>query len=129
MQKKTLSFLVFAFLTALVLLGAIRQAGAQAERASYPAMSSDSVIGRCKMTVPAAEKITTRMISTTPVLIELRVFQILRAAEPSEGAMTFFFLTWLRCTYCSNPKKFPQTFLRQGVGAKCADFSVVTNEA
>ena len=39
MQKKTLSFLAFPFLTALVLLGAIRQAGAQAERASYPAMA------------------------------------------------------------------------------------------
>jgi hypothetical protein len=44
--------------------------------------------------VPAAEKITTRMISTTPVLIELSVFQVLRAAEPIERAITFFFLTW-----------------------------------
>ena len=39
MQKKTLSFLAFAFLAALVLLGATRQAGAQAEKASYPAMA------------------------------------------------------------------------------------------
>jgi hypothetical protein len=39
MQKKSLSFLAFAFLAALVLLGATRQAGAQAEKASYPAMA------------------------------------------------------------------------------------------
>jgi len=32
------------------------------------------------MTVPAAEKITTRMIRMTPVLIELNVFQMLRGA-------------------------------------------------
>src|SRR5579863_1084783 len=43
-------------------------------------MSSGSARGRCKMTVPAAEKITTRMISTTPVLIELSVCQISRKA-------------------------------------------------
>jgi hypothetical protein len=39
MQKKTLSFFAFAFLAVLVLLGATRRAGAQAEKASYPAMA------------------------------------------------------------------------------------------
>ena len=47
-------------------------------------MSSGSVIGRCRITVPAAEKMTTRMMRTTPVLIELRVCQLLRSAEPSD---------------------------------------------
>jgi len=53
--------------------------------------------------VPAAEKITTNMISTTPVLIELRVFQVLRTADRSEGTMTFVFLTTRQCTYRANP--------------------------
>src|SRR3954463_13565712 len=51
-------------------------------------MSSGSVSGRCRMTVPAIEKMTTRMISTTPVLIELNVFQVLRTADRSDRAMT-----------------------------------------
>ena len=55
-------------------------------------MSSASVIGRCRMTVPAAEKMTTRIISTTPVLMELSVCQILRDAERSDGAISFLFL-------------------------------------
>ena len=39
MQKKTLSFLAFTFLVQIVLPGAISQARAQAEKASYPAMA------------------------------------------------------------------------------------------
>jgi len=39
MQKKTLSFLALAFLVQVVLPGATRQARAQAEKASYPAMA------------------------------------------------------------------------------------------
>lgn len=39
MQKKTPTYLAFAFLAALVLLDATCQAGAQAEKAPYPAMS------------------------------------------------------------------------------------------
>ena len=39
MQKKTLSFLALAFLVQVVLPGAICQARAQAEKASYPAMA------------------------------------------------------------------------------------------
>ncbi len=39
MQKKTLSFLVLAFLVQVILPGAIFQARAQAEKASYPAMA------------------------------------------------------------------------------------------
>src|SRR5690348_1748058 len=39
MQKKILSFLAFAFLATVVLLGASGHAGAQAEKASYPAMA------------------------------------------------------------------------------------------
>ena len=55
-------------------------------------MSSASVIGRCRITVPAAEKMTTRIISTTPVLMELSVCQILRDTERSGGAISFLFL-------------------------------------
>ena len=43
------------------------------------------------MTVPAAEKITTDMIRTTPVLMELSVCQVLRQAERSGEAMCFAF--------------------------------------
>jgi len=39
MQNKIPSFLAFAFLATLVLLGASGHAGAQAEKASYPAMA------------------------------------------------------------------------------------------
>ena len=39
MQKKILSFLAFALLATLVLLGASGQVGAQAEKASYPTMA------------------------------------------------------------------------------------------
>ena len=56
-------------------------------------MSSASVIGRCKMTVPAAEKMTTRIIRTTPVLMELSVCQRLRHAERSDIAISVLFLT------------------------------------
>src|SRR5579871_5007602 len=52
-------------------------------------MSSGSVMGRCRMTVPAAEKMTTRMMRMTPVLIELRVCQILRLVERSDRAISF----------------------------------------
>src|SRR5579862_6492519 len=52
-------------------------------------MSSGSVMGRCKITVPAAEKMTTRMMRTTPVLMELSVCQIFRDAERSDGAISF----------------------------------------
>src|SRR5262249_39871377 len=52
-------------------------------------MSSGSVMGRCKMTVPAAEKITTRMIRITPVLTELSVSQIFRYVQRSDKAITF----------------------------------------
>src|ERR1700690_3970734 len=44
-------------------------------------MSSGSVMGRCKMIVPAAAKITTRIRRTTPVLIDAAVCQILRSAD------------------------------------------------
>src|SRR5581483_630994 len=50
-------------------------------------MSSGSVIGRCNITVPAAEKITTRIIRMTPVLMELRVCQVLRNTERFDGAI------------------------------------------
>ena len=39
MQKQILNFLAFAFFVQLVLLGATSQAGAQAEKASYPVMA------------------------------------------------------------------------------------------
>src|SRR5579863_5661078 len=65
-------------------------------------MSSGSVMGRCRITVPAAEKMTTRMINTTPVLMELRVCQVLRTAERSDGAITFLFLACCQCTFPAN---------------------------
>src|SRR5580765_3251224 len=55
-------------------------------------MSSGSVVGLCRMIVPAIEKMITRMIRITPVLTELRVCQVLRTAEPREKAITFVFL-------------------------------------
>src|ERR1035441_5999066 len=39
MQKRTLSFLVLAFLAQVAFLGASRQARAQSEKVSYPAMA------------------------------------------------------------------------------------------
>src|ERR1700727_1703114 len=58
-------------------------------------MSSASVIGRCRMTVPAAAKMTHKIIRTTPVLIELRVCQILRGADRSDRAISFLCsLSW-----------------------------------
>src|SRR5271168_2033828 len=56
------------------------------------------------MTVPAAEKMTARIISTTPVLTELRVCQILRDVlwkrERSDRAITFL------CT-CADARSAP----------------------
>src|SRR5215472_826038 len=55
-------------------------------------MSSGSVIGRCRITVPAAEKITTRMIRMTPVLMELSVCQVERTTERSDRLIFLQFL-------------------------------------
>src|ERR1017187_3570480 len=55
-------------------------------------MSSASVIGRCKMTVPAAEKMTTKIMRITPVLMELSVCQRLRHAERNDRTISFLFL-------------------------------------
>ena len=63
MQKKTLSFLAFTFLVQIVLPGAISQATAQAEKASYPAMApleqylirdGDSEIALARSAAPAS---------------------------------------------------------------------------
>ena len=63
MQKKTLSFLAFTFLMQIVLPGAISQATAQAEKASYPAMApleqylirdGDSEIALARSAAPAS---------------------------------------------------------------------------
>src|SRR5215472_4723293 len=51
-------------------------------------MSSASLVGRCRITVPAAEKITTTISRITPVLMELSVCQSLRPAEPRVVAMS-----------------------------------------
>lgn len=81
-------------------------------------MSSGSVMGRWRMTVPAAEKMTTRMINTTPVLIELRVFQVLLTAERNDAAMTFVFLSPRQCTYCANPSRVRQALYSKEVDAE-----------
>ena len=57
--------------------------------------SSGSVMGRCRITVPAAEKMTTRIMRMTPVLMELSVCQILRNTERSDGAISLQFLAAL----------------------------------
>ena len=54
------------------------------------------------MTVPAAEKMTIYMISTTPVLIELRVFHVFRTPDRSERAINVRFLMFRQCTYRAN---------------------------
>ena len=53
------------------------------------------------MTVPAAEKMTTKIIRTTPVLMELSVCQNLCHAERSDGAISFLSLT--ACNARSTP--------------------------
>jgi hypothetical protein len=63
MQKKTLSFLALTFLVQIALPGAISQATAQAEKASYPAMApleqylirdGDSEIALARTAAPAS---------------------------------------------------------------------------
>src|SRR5215469_3393469 len=51
-------------------------------------MSSASLVGRCRITVPAAERITTTFSRITPVLMELIVCQSLRPAERRVVAIT-----------------------------------------
>src|SRR5580700_7230080 len=65
-------------------------------------MSSGSVIGRCRMTAPAAEKMTTKIIRTTPVFMELSVCQVLRDAVRSDWAIAFLVLAREECTFHAN---------------------------
>ena len=77
-------------------------------------------MGLCRMTVPAAEKMTTKMIRITPVLMELSVSQIFRNAERSDRAITFVFLAEEECTFRANVESLPQAACNQLVEESCA---------
>jgi hypothetical protein len=61
-------------------------------------ISSASVAGRCRITVPAAEIMTTRMSRMTPVLMAARVCQIFRGTD---AAMSIPFYRW-KSTFRAN---------------------------
>src|SRR5450631_417143 len=81
-------------------------------------MSSESVMGRCRMTVPAAEKMTTKIIRTTPVLMELSVCQTWRDAERSDRAISFLFLTSCNARSAPTFASFAKSFTISGLTSR-----------